>query len=220
MTKKQQTVLEHFLDENKKMILASRYQNTIYDGKTLCEYFGVESKTKKEGNPLKELINEMIYELPAFDYEHFLKHLNFYKKYSHLCLRIWLSLYPINRLIKHFDAYKDKEWVPIMTRGIRWYTGHCKLTYVNMNTMKIKEEVLSSNHSDVKIVEKLRETKRDEYLMKAKWADYEPFITELKESYAKEEDEKELAELQKLEEELDEVSKELKGKYNRLEKTI
>ena len=214
MTKKQQTVLEHLLSNNEKMILSSRYQNTIYDGKTLCEYFGEKSKTKKEGNPLKELINEMIYELPAFDYEHFLKHINLYKKYSHLCLRIWVSLYPISRLINHFDAYKDKEWVPIMTRGIRWYNGHCKLTYVNMNTMKMKEETFLNNHSDVKIVEKLREIKRDEYLMKAKWADYEPFIAELKESYAKEEEEKELAELQKLEEELDEASKELKGKYN------
>ena len=49
MTKQnEKTVLEHLLDNNKKMILASRYQNTIYNGKTLCEYFGVESKTKKE----------------------------------------------------------------------------------------------------------------------------------------------------------------------------
>ena len=215
MTKKQQTVLEHLLDNNKKMILASRYQNTIYNGKTLCEYFGEKSKTKKEGNPLKELVNEMIDDLPAFDYEHFLKHINLYKKYSHLCLRIWVSLYPISRLINHFDAYKGKEWVPIMTRGIRWYSGHCKLTYVNMNTMKMKEETFLNNHSDVKIVEKLRETKRDEYLMKAKWADYEPFIAELKESYAKEEEEKELAILEKVEKELDAVKfDELKGNCN------
>lgn len=215
MTKKQQTVLEHLLDNNKKMILASRYQNTIYNDKTLCEYFGEKSKTKKEGNPLKELVNEMIYELPAFDYEHFLKHIDIYKKYSHLCLRIWVSLYPISRLINHFDAYKDKEWVPIMTRGIRWYNGHCKLTYVNMNTPQTKEVVLNQNHEDVKTIQKLRETKRDEYLMQAKWSDYAAFMEELDETYIQAEEERELAILEKVEKELDAVKfDELKGNCN------
>lgn len=205
MTKRQQTVLEHFLDENKKMILASRYQNTIYDGKTLCEYFGIESKTKKEGNPLEELINEMIYELPVFDYEHFLKHINLYKKYSHLCLRVRVSLYPINRLIKHFESYKGKEWMPIMICGIRWYSGHCKLTYINVNTLQTKEVVLNQNHEDVKTIQKLRETKRDEYLMKAKWSDYAAFMAELDETYIQAEEERELAILEKVDKELDEV---------------
>lgn len=216
MTKQnEKTVLEHLLDENKKMILASRYQNTIYQGKTLCEYFGVESKTKKEGNSLSELIDEMIYELPVFDYEHFLKHLDIYKKYPRLCLRVRVSLYPINRLIKHFEKYKDKEWVPIMTRGIRWYSGHCKLTYINMNTLQTKEKVLGSNNSDVKIVEKLRETKRDEYLMKAKWSDYEAFMAELDETYIQEEETRELAILEKVEKELDAVRfDKLKGNGN------
>ena len=184
---REKTVLEHFIDSNKKMILASRYQNTIYDGKTLCEYFGVESKTKKEGNSLEELINEMIYELPVFDYEHFLKHINLYKKYSHLCLRVRVSLYPINRLIKHFESYKGKEWMPIMTCGIRWYSGHCKLTYINVNTLQTKEEVMLSSKDDVRITEKLLERKRVEYLMKAKGSDYEPFIAELEESYRQDE---------------------------------
>lgn len=201
----EKTVLEHLLDSNKKMILASRYQNTIYQGKTLCEYFGVESKTKKEGNSLSELIDEIIYEIPVFDYEHFLKHMDIYKKYPRLCLRVRVSLYPINRLIKHFEKYKDKEWVPIMTRGIRWYSGHCKLTYINVNTLKIKEEVLGSNNPDVKTIQKLRETKRDEYLMKAKWSDYVELMAELDETYIQEEETRELAILEKLEKELDAV---------------
>lgn len=202
---REKTVLEHFIDSNKKMILASRYQNTIYDGKTLCEYFGVESKTKKEGNPLEELINETIYELPVFDYEHFLKHMGIYKKYSHLCLRVRASLYPINRLIKHFESYKGKEWMPIMTCGIRWYSGHCKLTYINVNTLQTKEVVLNQNHEDVKTIQKLRETKRDEYLKKAKWSDYAAFMEELDETYIQAEEERELAILEKVEKELDEV---------------
>ena len=37
------TVLEHLLDNNKKMILASRYQNTIYKGKTLFNTFSFSS---------------------------------------------------------------------------------------------------------------------------------------------------------------------------------
>lgn len=202
----EKTVLEHLLDENKKMILASRYQNTIYKGKTLCEYFGVESKTKKEGNSLSELIDEMIYELPVFDYEHFLKHMDIYKRYPRLCLRIWLGLYPINRLIKHFETYKDKEWVPIMTRGIRWYSGHCRLTYLNMkNLSETKEVVLHQSHEDVKTIQKLRETKRDEYLMKAKWSDYAAFMAELDETYIQAEEERELAILEKVDKELDEV---------------
>lgn len=184
---REKTVLEHFIDSNKKMILSSRYQNTIYDGKTLCEYFGVESKTKKEGNSLEEFINEAIYELPAFYYQHFLKHRDIYNKYPHLRLRVGQSLYPIDRLIKHFDDYKDKEWVPILCQGIRWCSDRRRITYINTHTLKTKEEVMYSNNPDVKIVGKLRETKRDEYLMEAKWADYETFIAELNESYLQDE---------------------------------
>lgn len=184
---REKNVLEHFIDSNKKMILASRYQNTIYDGKTLCEYFGVESKTKKDGNSLEELINEAIYELPAFYYQHFMKHLDIYERYSHLRLRVGQSLYPIDRLIKYFDDYKDKEWVPILCQGIRWCSDRRRITYINTHTLKTKEEVMLSSKDDVRITEKLLERKRVEYLMKAKWSDYEPFIAELEESYRQDE---------------------------------
>jgi len=169
-------VLEHLLDNKKNRILASRYQNTIYQGKTLCEYFGVESKTQKVGGSLHELIDEMIVELPALDCKHFFQYRKIYAKYPRLCLRVWTQLYPISRLLKHFDAYKDKEWMPIMTRGIRWYTGHCKLTYINMkNLSETKEAVFHQSNVDVKIVHNLLEPKRDEYLMKTMWSDYEAF---------------------------------------------
>ena len=48
--------LEYLLEKNKKYILSSKYQNTEYNGKTLCEYFGVESNTKKSGEEFNKLL--------------------------------------------------------------------------------------------------------------------------------------------------------------------
>ena len=82
-----------------------------------------------------------------------------------------------------------------------------------MNTLQTKEVVLNQNHEDVKTIQKLRETKRDEYLMQAKWSDYAAFMEELDETYIQEEEERELAILEKVEKELDEVRfEELKRK--------
>ena len=174
------TVLEHLLDNNKGVILSSRYQNTVCKGKTLCEYFGVKSKTKKAGLPLSEFINEAIFELPAFCYKDFIQNTAFYKKYPQLRLRVQRSLYPICGLIEYFEKNRDKEWLPIIKRGMRWISGGCRILYINKNTMETKEKTMSVNHTDAKNVQSLCEPDRDEYLMKTNWSDYEVFMRESK----------------------------------------
>lgn len=54
------TFIDKLLNYNKKYILSSIYQNTIYNGKPLYEYFGAKKHSNKEGKPLEVLLNELL----------------------------------------------------------------------------------------------------------------------------------------------------------------
>ncbi|MBO6290219.1 MAG: hypothetical protein J6N45_07855 [Alphaproteobacteria bacterium] len=139
MTKQnEKTVLEHLLDNNKKMILASRYQNTIYNGKTLCEYFGVESKTKKEGAPLKELVDKVL--IKDFPYLYITEiglNKKLYETAPNFYLRYRSSLFNIKNILK----YLDNNIVPISFNYPTPLNPMVHITYYNFITNEENEKV-------------------------------------------------------------------------------
>lgn len=145
--------LEYLLEKNKKYILSSKYQNTIYNGKTLCEYFGVESKTKKEGAKLEYLLYELVLYLPEINVNHIIDNLEIYNKYQDLYLLFDNRLVGIKSILKQINAYKEKEIIPLYKKSIMWCSNKVKLYYINLNTKEIKYDIVDRHKKDIKVID-------------------------------------------------------------------
>ena len=166
------TLLEYLIQKNKNMILNSLYQNTIYKNKTLCEYFGVESKTKKSGKDFNNLVYNIVYDLPKFDYNDFLKNIDKYKKYPELYLRVDYKLIQIKDILILIDKYKDSEEIPVSFYTPSFFSRCYKVLWLNKNTgivevkyCKNKDEYLNSigNYLHMDLINILDSISYDDY---------------------------------------------------------
>lgn len=128
------TLLEYLLEKNKNKILNSIYQNTIYNGKTLCEYFGVESKSKKPGKEFSELIFDIIYDLPEYNYKELLENIDKYKKHPNLYLRCGYKLIQIKDILTMIDKYKDGNEIPVSFYPPTFFSRCYKIVWYNKIT--------------------------------------------------------------------------------------
>ena len=132
--------LEYLLEKNKKYILSSKYQNTEYNGKTLCEYFGVESNTKKSGEEFNKLLGYLAEDLPRYSID-VLNNISLYKKYNDLYLIYgdWY-LIRVSDLLEHLEKYKNEKEIPVgyanPTFSKRVYT----IYFYNKETKQISEK--------------------------------------------------------------------------------
>lgn len=96
------TFVEELLHKNKRYILSSKYQNTEYNGKPLCEYFGEKNKTNKKGNTFESLLNEMLSNvIPNFDIKYTKMSLGDCIKYEKCFLKHFNRYISINELYEY-----------------------------------------------------------------------------------------------------------------------
>ena len=112
------TLLEYLLEKNKNKILNSIYQNTIYNGKTLCEYFGFD----------------IIYDLPEYNYKEFLENIDKYKKYQKLYLRCGYKLIQIKDILTMIDKYRDGNEIPVSFYPPTFFSRCYKIVWYNKIT--------------------------------------------------------------------------------------
>lgn len=130
--------LEYLLEKNKKYILSSKYQNAIYNGKTLCEYFGVESKTKKSGNEFNELVNTvLIKDFPYLNIKEIGLNRKLYETAPIFYLRYGTSLFCINNVLK----YLNNNIIPISFNHPTLLNPIVHITYYNFITNEENEKV-------------------------------------------------------------------------------
>ena len=103
-------LLEYLIKKNSAEILSSIYQNTIYNGETICEFLGVESKTKKDGESLERLVNNiLIKDMPYMNIKLIGLNKELYKEAPNFYLRRNATIYNIKEILK----YIDNKIVPI-----------------------------------------------------------------------------------------------------------
>ena len=133
-------ILEYLLEKNKKFILSSIYQNTEYNGKTLCEYFGVESKTKKKGGEFNNLLGYLIEDLPRYSID-VLDNISLYKKYKDLYLVYgnWY-LIKISDLLNHLEKYQNEKEIPVGYANPTFSRRVFTIYFYNKETKQILEK--------------------------------------------------------------------------------
>ena len=128
------TLLEYLLEKNKNKILNSIYQNTIYNGKTLSEYFGVESKSNKKGKDFSELVFDIVYDLPEYNYSTFLENIDKYKNYPNLYLRCGYKLIQIKDILALIEKYEDSDEIPVLFYPPSFFSRCYKVVWYNKKT--------------------------------------------------------------------------------------
>lgn len=132
-------IIEYLIQKNKKKIVSSIYQNTIYNGKTLCEHLGVKSLCKKPGRDFSYLLSEMIEDLPRFNYRRFMRDINLYKSHKNQYLMYGCKLIKIKDLFDLIEKYKDNEYFPVSVSSPSFF---CRKYSILMLNKKTEETVI------------------------------------------------------------------------------
>jgi len=128
------TMIEYLIQKNKNMILNSKFQNTIYNNKPLYEYFNEEKKSEKDGPSMNELLLNLVYDIPEFNYYDFIKNQKKYYNYKNLYLRISYKLCKICDLIKHIEKYINSNEIPINFEPKSFFSRKSKAVWLNKET--------------------------------------------------------------------------------------
>lgn len=129
--------LEKLIYLNRNFIINSKFQNTIYKDKTMCEILGEKSNTKKQGDDFNLLILRMIDKLPLISYENVMKYRFVYEKYPHLYLRFIGEhnyLVQIQTFLKHIDKYADEKEIPVTFYSPSFFSRSHKIVFLNRET--------------------------------------------------------------------------------------
>lgn len=96
------TFVDKLLIYNKKYIVSSIYQNTVYNNKPLYEYFGEKKKTNKKGKTFESLLNKMLSDvIPSFDIKYTKMSLGDCIKYEKCFLKHFNRYISINELYEY-----------------------------------------------------------------------------------------------------------------------
>ena len=171
--------LDALFQLNKSFIMSSKFQNTLYKGKKVCEYFGEKPTTDK-----------MLDKLPTISYEKLLKNRAVYEKYPHLYLRfIGKHNYLVNigAFCRHLDAYADSPEIPVNFYLPSFFSRYYTICWHNHLTKNGRTERFATPNGGVPT--KANELflhlfyfdePYEQILETTDWADYESLIIELK----------------------------------------
>lgn len=142
--------IDKLLNNNKKYILSSIYQNTIYKDKPLYEYFGVEKVSNKNGKPFYELlttlVNDIVVQVPAIC---IYKNGDSLKPFYECVVRNGNRYIKIKDYVEYVRQYNDKDVLSFISPPT-FFSRKYKLHYTNMNTGKTNIEYVL-NKNDIRI---------------------------------------------------------------------
>ena len=186
--------LETVFHLEKEEILRSKFRNTIYDGRTISEYFGEKPlQNGKEPPTFGRLLERFVFsKLPAFTYEDFIKYRRVYEKYPHLYLRYRddpVYLVNIRDLCAHFDKYADQPETPVGFCRPSFFSRYHTVCFVNNETGEEHAEryPMEKNGKRSQTADRIflhlfySNGMYAEILKSVEWADYESLKAELKE---------------------------------------
>lgn len=183
--------LETVFHLEKEEILRSKFRNTIYDGRTISEYFGEKPlQNGKEPPTFGRLLERFVFpKIPTFTYEDFIKHRRVYEKYPHLYLRYRDNyLVNIRDLCAHFDKYADQPETPVGFCRPSFFSRYHTVYFVNNETGEERAERYPmekngkwSQTADRIFLHLFSNRPSAEILKSVEWADYESLEAELKE---------------------------------------
>jgi hypothetical protein len=165
--------MEYLLEKNKKFILSSIYQNTEYNGKTLCEYFGVESNTNKISPLIKDLVDKvLIKDFPIFNIYNIIDNKELYIRYKDMFLVRNFKLFNIGDILEFmkqdmFPCYYSMPTSLNQNFTITYYDNNSK-SYIDKkyNRETVKEGIdnlqfYRRNIDNISIIDKIE---LDKYL--------------------------------------------------------
>jgi len=183
--------LETLIQLNRKYILHSKFQNTIYKNQKLCEFLGEKTNSEKPGDKLTTLIIQMIDKLPGISYKNAIKYRDVYEKYPHLYIRFrgWHNyLVNVQEFLDHIDKYKYVEEIPVTFYPPSFFSQAYKIVFLNKITgvERIKHFPLRDQYwgryKAQEILLHLFYNRRSyqEILENTSWCEYESLIKKLK----------------------------------------
>ena len=182
--------LDALFQLNKSFIMSSKFQNSLYKGKKVCEYFGKKPTTFRVGGSFAALLDKMLDKLPTISYEKLLKNRAVYEKYPHLYLRfIGKHNYLVNigAFCRHLDAYADSPEIPVNFYLPSFFSRYYTICWHNHLTKTGRTERFVTPNGGVPT--KANELflhlfyfdePYEQILETTNWADYESLIVELK----------------------------------------
>lgn len=129
--------LEVLISLNKKFIMNSKFQNTMYKNQKLCEYLRGKSNTVKPGDDFNSLIYHLIGKLPDISYELVMKYRHIYEKHPNLYLRFIGEhnyLLRVQDFLDHIDAYEAEDEIPVSFYLPSFFPRSYKIVFLNKIT--------------------------------------------------------------------------------------
>ena len=184
--------LETVLWQRKEVLLASKFRDTIYNGRTIAEYFGEKPVSNgKEVPPFRQLLERFVFpKIPAFTYADFIKHRSVYEKYPRLYLRhgdnpVYLA--DIRDLCAHFDKFAGRTETPVDFRPPTFFSRCYTISFVNNATGEERTERYPAENgkrpreADGLFLHLFYSDKSDAAILESvSWSDYEALKAELK----------------------------------------
>lgn len=182
--------LDALFQLNKSFIMSSKFQNNLYKGKKVCEYFGEKPTTFRVGGSFAVLLDKMLDKLPTISYEKLLKNRAVYEKYPHLYLRfIGKHNYLVNigAFCQHLDTYAESPEIPVNFCLPSFFSRYYTVCWYNINTQTGRTERFAAPNGGVPTKANdlflhlfYFDEPYEQILETTNWADYESLRAELK----------------------------------------
>ena len=174
--------LEGLLWKRKNSIMSSIFQNTLYNGQKLCDFFNEKLKTRKKGEDFWDLFWILRDALPQYDFPDFIEKRAIFEKYPHLYVARHGYLINIKELIDYFDGCAGQRETAVDYTPCGLLHPYHLFYYDNETKTQRMESVFSKtivrSHPFVKL---FHYQDRLEILETLEWSDYEALMNELKE---------------------------------------
>ena len=182
--------LDALFQLNKDFIMSSKFQNNLYRGKKVCEYFGEKPTTFRVGNSFAALLDKMLNKLPTISYEKLVKNRAVYEKYPHLYLRfIGKHNYLVNIGVfcRHLDTYANSSEIPVNFCLPSFFSRYYTICWHNIHTQTDRTERFAAPNGGVPTKANdlflhlfYFDEPYEQILETTNWADYESLRAELK----------------------------------------
>lgn len=133
-------ITETLLQINKNYILSSIYQNTIYKGLKLYEYFGEEQKSNKVGKPFNELFTKMLSDfVPSIPLLKLLENKDLLKPFDNCVIQMNRRYAKLKDVLDYIDNNND---IIIFIGNPTFFCRKYFIKVYNKSTKSISEEYI------------------------------------------------------------------------------